>query len=625
MLDESQLRAASLGDGPHMVLAGPGSGKTTVITERVCYLIKEMGVSPGEILVVTFTKAAAGEMRSRFLRKIGTDHSAVTFGTFHAVFFQILKNAYHLDGRNILKDEMRFAMVRDLVRAKRLSFEDENEFVGNLLQEIGLIKNNGIDLSHYFSSNCSAEVFRAIFTGYEEEKQRRRLFDFDDMLSETYRLLLARDDILSAWRGKFRYILIDEFQDINRIQYEVMKLLAAPLNNLFIVGDDDQSIYRFRGAKPEIMLHFPKDFEGADSVLLRMNYRCPGNVVAAASNLIRHNKNRFEKDLESSRGAGEEVRYIMFPEAKEEYDLIAREILDATQKKKYSKKEIALLFRTNRGERRMIETLMQLNIPFRAADVLPNLYEHWIAKDLFAYFELAGGSNRREDLLRIMNRPKRYLSRDLLTEETFAFDVLEKELEEKPWILERLYDLEKELRVLSGMNPFAGINYIRRGIGYDEFIPEYAEYRGIRSEELFDTLDELQEAGKGFRTFSDFKEHIAEYTKELARQSRERERNVDAVNLCTLHSAKGLEYDCVYLVDVNEGVMPYHKAVLPEDLEEERRMVYVGMTRAKKRLTMCSVKTPGGKGSVPSAYIKECQAIPGKKQDFQGKRNIVEK
>ena len=614
MLDESQLRAVHLGKGPHMVLAGPGSGKTTVITERVYVMTREMGISPSEILVVTFTKAAAAEMRMRYLRRIGEEHSEVTFGTFHAVFFQILKQAYHLNAHSILKEEMRFAMVRDLVRARHLSFEDENEFVGSLLQEIGLIKNNGIRLSDYFSANCSADVFRSIYESYEEEKKKRRLYDFDDMLSETYRLFLAREDILSAWRRKFRYILIDEFQDINRIQYEVIRLLAAPENNLFIVGDDDQSIYRFRGAKPEIMLHFPEDYEGADSVILRMNYRSTGNVVAAASNLIRHNKKRFEKDLESSRDAGEEVRFLTFPEAKTEYDTIAREILDAAKQKLFSKKEIALLFRTNRGERRMIETLMQLNIPFRAADVLPNLYEHWIAKDLFAYFHLAEGSNRREDLLRIMNRPKRYLSRDLLTEETFAFDVLEKELEEKPWILERLYDLRKELHLLRNMNPFAGINYIRRGIGYNEFIPEYAEYRGIRSDELYDTLDELQEAARGFRTFSEFQEHIGEYTKELLRQSRERERQADAVNLCTLHSAKGLEYDCVYLVDVNDGVMPYHKAVLPEDLEEERRMVYVGMTRAKKRLTLCSVKESGGKGSVPSVYIRECHEVPEKNQ-----------
>lgn len=606
MLDEAQLQAVRLFQGTHMILAGPGSGKTTVITERVRFLTEEKGIPEGEILVVTFTKAAAGEMRRRFLRLTGKEHSAVTFGTFHAVFFQILKHAYHLDAGNILKEDMRYAIIRDLVRLRNLSGEDEKDLVGGILSEIGLVKNSGISIRNYFSSCCGSEDFRRIFESYEEEKKKRRLFDFDDMLTETYALLSGREDILRAWQKKFRYILIDEFQDINRIQYETVRLLAKPENNLFIVGDDDQSIYRFRGAKPEIMLHFPEDYPDSDRVLLRRNYRCPGNVVAAASSLISHNKERFQKELTASRGAGEEVRYLVFPDQDTEYGAIAGEIQELLKGKVFQRKEIALLFRTNRGERRMIELLMQRNIPFRTTDQIPNPYEHWLAKDLFAYFELAAGSRRRSDLLRVMNRPNRYFSRELLREETFAFDVLEEELSEKPWVLERLFELEKDLKLLSRMNPFAGINYIRRGIGYDSFLPEYAKYRGIGTDELLETLEELQEAAKGFKTYEEFQGHIAEYKKELERQSRERERNIDAVNLTTLHSAKGLEYDCVYLMDVNEGTMPYHKAVLPEDLEEERRLFYVGMTRAKQRLTLSSVQEKGGKGTLPSAFIREC-------------------
>lgn len=608
MLDENQLAAVRLGDGPQLILAGPGSGKTTVITERVRSLVTERQIDPSRILVVTFTKAAAREMRTRFLRLTGASHTAVTFGTFHAVFFQILKHAYHFTASNILREEQRFAIVRDLIRVRRLECEDENEFVNDILGEIGLVKNTGTPLAHYYATSLSAEVFRAIYTDYEAEKKRRRLIDFDDMLTLTKELLSERPDILSGWRDRFRYILIDEFQDINYVQYEIVRLLAAPLNNLFIVGDDDQSIYRFRGAKPELMLRFPADYPDCGKVLLGTNYRCQANVVTAASNLISHNTNRFAKELRASKAPGSPVHYRIFSSAEEEVGTVISEVQGLLEAKKIRGSEIALLFRTNRNMRRVIESLLKKNLPFQTKEHIPNLYEHWIAQDIFAYFALAHGSRERADLLRIMNRPKRYLSRDALPEVTFAFDVLEESYADKPWVVERIGNLERDLRMLSRMNPYAGINYIRHGIGYDEFCHEYAEYRRISETEMLETLDELQEAAKGYKTLEDWKRQIDAYTKALLKEREEKRADPNAVMLSTLHSAKGLEYDVVYLIDVNAGVMPYRKAVLPADLEEERRMVYVGMTRARKELTLCAVDEKKGAGTVPSPYLGECQS-----------------
>lgn len=588
MLDQDQLTAARHGEGPCLVLAGPGSGKTTVITERVRFLTGEQGVSPERILVVTFSKAAASEMKTRYLRLTGNPRTAVAFGTFHAVFFHILKQAYHLSAENILREEMRFSVVRNLVRQLRLETDDENELIGDILSEIGIIKGSGIEITHYYAKSCSADAFRRIYEGYEAEKGRRKLLDFDDMLTMTKELLIDREDIRRGWQDRFRYLLVDEFQDINRLQYEVVKLLAAPENNLFVVGDDDQSIYRFRGASPEIMLHFPEDYPLCKKVLLGTNYRCQANVVTAAGRLISHNEKRFLKKLTASRAPGSAVRKEWFADAKTEAEFIVGEIRSLTAGGcPYA--GIAVLFRTNHGMRPLVERFLAENIPFLTRDHIPNLYQHWIAQDIFAYLALSQGSRDRADLLRVMNRPKRYMSRDVLTEQTFAFDVLEEEYRDKPWVAERIEELERDLAMLSRMNPYAGINFIRRRIGYDDFCREYAEYRNLKAEELTALLDELQEAARGFRTLAEWRTHIDAYTAELLRQSREAKKEENAVTLSTLHSAKGLEYDCVFLYDMNEGMMPYHRAVLAEDLEEERRLVYVGMTRAKKELYLCAV------------------------------------
>ncbi|MDE6960891.1 MAG: UvrD-helicase domain-containing protein, partial [Lachnospiraceae bacterium] len=270
---KSQSMAVRHKDGPLMVLAGPGSGKTTVVTKRVQHMVQEYEIPASSILVITFTQAAAREMKERYLRLMKEDHTTVSFGTFHGIFFSILKLAYGFTAGNILKEETRYQYLKETVERLRLEVEDESEFLSGILAEISLLKNERISLEHYFSKNCSEEIFRAIYTEYEDRKKRARMIDFDDMLLYTWELLTKRPDILSAWQKKFRYILVDEFQDINRLQYVIIKLLAAPEDNLFIVGDDDQSIYRFRGAKPEIMLNFQKDYPSAGQVILNDNFR----------------------------------------------------------------------------------------------------------------------------------------------------------------------------------------------------------------------------------------------------------------------------------------------------------------------------------------------------------------
>lgn len=622
--NKSQTEAIGHTTGPMLVLAGPGSGKTKVITERTRHLITDQGIDPSHILVITFTKAAATEMKERFYRLMGGKKYPVTFGTFHAVFFQVLKYAYGFHGGNIVKEEQRFQFMREIIFKMHLEYEDENEFIGELLGEISLVKNTGIPLKHYYSKNCAKEIFEQIYQAYDYRMKQNRLIDFDDMLVYCYELFDQRKDILSAWQRKFQYILIDEFQDINQIQFEIMKMLALPENNLFVVGDDDQSIYRFRGAKPELMLGFEKSYPEAKRVLLDVNYRSPREVVEASLRLISHNAERFDKKIQAydaikpaqeqeSQDKGVQkkrhsVSYHLWESQQEEGKAIIEQILkDCKNGRSYN--DCAVLFRTNTQPRLFMSQLMAYNIPFRTRDNIPNLYEHWITRDILTYIRLALGSRARKDVLQIMNRPNRYITRESLEEETVAFDVWADYFYDKKqhWVAERIEQLEADLRVLSRIGPFAAMNYIRMGIGYEDYLKDYASYRRISEDHLIEVLDELQDGAKEFKTYGDWFAHMEEYTKELQKQKREQELLQDCVSLATLHSAKGLEYPVVHILDVNEGLMPYKKAVLDADLQEERRMFYVGVTRAKEELYIHSVKKYNGREMDISRFAEEMQ------------------
>ena len=607
----SQLAAIQHRDGPALILAGPGSGKTAVITQRTGNLITEHHIDPGQILVITFTKAAAMEMKQRFVRLMGSERYPVTFGTFHAVFFAILKHAYHFNAGNIIKDEMKYQFMREIVVHMNLEYEDENEFLTSVLGEISMVKNARIDLANYYSTHCPETVFRKIYHAYDDKLRRNRLIDFDDMLVYTYELFCERKDILAAWQKKYRYILIDEFQDINQIQFDIIKMMAMPQNNLFVVGDDDQSIYRFRGAKPEIMLHFEEDYPGAKKILLDTNYRSGEKIVENALHLINHNKQRFHKQIQAQNKGRGTISFTLYENQREENKNIMQQIL-SYKNKGGEYEDIAVLFRTNTQPRLLMEQLMDYNIPFSTRDNIPNLYDHWIAQDIFAYIRMALGGRQRKDFLKIMNRPKRYIRRENVDDEEVAFDVLKDIYREQPWIAERIEKMEYDLKVLSRISPFAAINYIRQGIGYDDFCSEYAEYRKINEEELLEKLDELQDGAKGYRTFEEWFLHIEAYTKELARISEHRRENKKSILLATLHSAKGLEFKEVYIVDVNEKVMPYKKAVLEEEIEEERRMFYVGMTRAKDNLYLSSVKNMNNHEMDISRFIREARENPEK-------------
>lgn len=604
--NEAQSEAIEHVDGPMMVLAGPGSGKTTVITHRVMGLIQKAGISPANILVVTFTKAAASEMKERFRQLMGGQYAPVSFGTFHSIFFTILKYAYGYETSNVVDDERKQLIFKEIIENRQLDLEDESEFIAAVEGEISVVKGEMINVEHYYPMNCSQEVFKVIYNDYQSALKKYRLLDFDDMMVYTYELFTQRRDILKAWQNKFKYILIDEFQDVNRLQYEIIKMLADPEENLFIVGDDDQSIYHFRGARPEFMLNFEKDYPTAKRVILNTNYRCSAPVVAVAERCISHNKNRFDKKMRAAVQTGREVIVRAFKSPREECEMVSGEIRRLHRDAQIDYGNIAVLFRTNHGSRMMVNQLMNDNIPFKMKDRMPNLFEHWIMKNILAYIHVAKGSTDRRDYLQIINRPNRYVSRQCFQSAKVDFEKVRQYYEEKPWMLERLDDFEEDLHMIDTLPPYAALNYLRKAMGYENYLYEYALDRKIPPEEFIEVFDQIEESAKPFKTYGAWFEYIEDYTEKIKiRQTGKDGVKQEGVVLSTMHSAKGLEYDAVFIIDVNEGVVPYQKAVLDEDIEEERRMFYVAVTRARRYLDIYYVKERHGKVAEPSRFVAE--------------------
>lgn len=600
--NNSQLKAVKHKTGPMLVIAGPGSGKTTVLTARIRNLIEEYSVNPANILVITFTKAAANEMKSRFNNMMGRSTN-VTFGTFHAVFFMILRAAYNYSVDSIIKEDVRQNIIKQAIERSRLEPDDLNEMISNITGEISRVKTEAIDINAYYSASCPEEEFRDIYKYYVKTLKKMGLIDFDDMLLYCHELLTTRRDILAKWQQKYQYILIDEFQDINKIQYDIIKLLAKPQDNLFIVGDDDQSIYGFRGSKPEIMLNFDKDYPDTDKVILDTNYRSTGNIVSAAGKVIAHNKVRFAKNINTVNDPGDKVDIIEFNTQAEEYEKIIDNIRkESASGGNYS--DNAVLFRTNSTAAGFVRKLVEYSVPFVTRDGVPNVFEHWIARDVITYMNIAMGSRKRSDFLQIINRPKRYIGRDYLADAEISFDNLEKYYEDKNWMIERVDRLKYDILAMASMSPYAMINYLRKGVGYDGYLDEYAQSHNMQVRELYDVMDELMESARNFRTFNEWFAYIDEYGTKL-RESYAAMDKQNAVILTTMHSSKGLEYPVVYIIDANEEITPHKKAVFVPEIEEERRMFYVAMTRAKRRLNIYYARKRYNKEIEVSRFVKE--------------------
>lgn len=606
-LNHAQTEAVAHNKGPCMVLAGPGSGKTLTIAKRIEYLIMKHKVRPEEILVITFTKYAAWEMKNRTRSICGPSSYAVTFGTFHGIYYGILKWAYRLNQSNLLSDEEKYRILREILPGidwdQEPEADEEKDYLQELAIEIGNVKNNCMDIEEYEPVKYTTEKFRKLYRTYEETKKKYRKIDFEDMLIQCRDLFMKRPDILKKWQEKFQYILVDEFQDVNQAQYDVVRMLAAPQDNLFVVGDDDQSVYGFRGAKPGIMKEFMKDYPKARQILLDVNYRSSGYIVKGALRVIGNNKIRFEKKIEAFRKPDETVHVQEVKDPVQEAEYVLERIREYREKG-VSYTEMAVLYRTNVDARAMSELMTEYQIPFVMKEHLNNIYEHFIALDMISYLRLSQGEYDRKYFLQIANRPNRYLTRESMKTGNVSYESLRRYYRDKDWMVDRIDQLEWDMKMICDKTPYAAIQYIRKRMGYDEFLKEYAAYRKISSEDLFAVLEEIWQNSKGYGTIKEWFEHIESYGKMLKEQNKKNGEK-EGVNLMTMHAAKGLEFDTVFVIEANEGSCPYKKATADEEIEEERRLFYVAMTRAKRKLVISYVKEKNGKDILPSRFVSE--------------------
>ena len=611
-LNRGQDEAIKHGNGPCMVLAPPGSGKTLIVTERTRYLIEESGVRPDQILVITFTRYAAREMKERFERLTAGKNYPVTFGTFHSIFYGILKCAYGIGANNLMSEKESSVLLQEVLDQTNIEstpeVEDEEELVRELLREVGMVKNGLYHLKDFHSKYLTQDEFAEVFRSYEHQKKELKKFDFDDMLVQCYALFRKKPEILQGWQKRFQYILIDEFQDINRVQYEVIRMLAAPRYNLFVVGDDDQSIYGFRGAKPELMLYMKQEFPSLRTISLTVNYRSTEFITGAAARVILHNDTRFYKRVQSFRGRGQNVHVQEVLDEQEEAQYVTEEI----QKKLdqgIKPGEIAVLFRAAVQARMISEILSEHRIPFEMRDYVTNFYRHFIVKDMMAYLQLAAGKRDRALFLTICNRPLRYLARNSMENRQVNFEDLRKFYCDKDWMLDIIDQFDVDVRMMKNMAPYAAIQYIRKKIGYDDFLKEYAEKHQISWKQLMDVMAELEERSKNFKSYDEWEIHIAKYTQELEEQQAKARKikgeRENKVQLMTIHSAKGLEFEDVFVIHANEGEIPHQKAEKKDEIEEERRLFYVALTRAKNNLCISYITQKNGNSIKPSRFVEE--------------------
>lgn len=611
-LNRGQDEAIKHGNGPCMVLAPPGSGKTLIVTERTRYLIEESGVRPDQILVITFTRYAAREMKERFERLTAGKNYPVTFGTFHSIFYGILKCAYGIGANNLMSEKESSVLLQEVLDQTDIEstpeVEDEEELVRELLREVGMVKNGLCHLKDFHSKYLTQDEFAEVFRSYEHQKKELKKFDFDDMLVQCYALFRKKPEILQGWQKRFQYILIDEFQDINRVQYEVIRMLAAPRYNLFVVGDDDQSIYGFRGAKPEMMLYMKQEFPSLRTISLTVNYRSTEFITGAAARVILHNDTRFYKRVQSFRGRGQNVHVQEVLDEQEEAQYVTEEI----QKKLdqgIKPGEIAVLFRAAVQARMISEILSEHRIPFEMRDYVTNFYRHFIVKDMMAYLQLAAGKRDRSLFLTICNRPLRYLARNSMENRQVNFEDLRKFYCDKDWMLDIIDQFDVDVRMMKNMAPYAAIQYIRKKIGYDDFLKEYAEKHQISWKQLMDVMAELEERSKNFKSYDEWEIHIAKYTQELEEQQAKARKikgeRENKVQLMTIHSAKGLEFEDVFVIHANEGEIPHQKAEKKDEIEEERRLFYVALTRAKNNLCISYITQKNGNSIKPSRFVEE--------------------
>lgn len=607
MFNKSQIQAISHMDGPAMVLAGPGSGKTTVITHRIKNLIEKAEVRPENILVVTFTKAAAISMQKRFSTLMnGGKGQLVTFGTFHSVFYKILRKSRRYEATEILSERQKTDYIREIIGRYGISSNDISELSQNIINDIENIKGNMLNAQEYEPSCCKKEDFIKVYNAYNLELKKDGKMDFDDILRECYLLLCENHTILEQWRELYKYILIDEFQDINIIQMNIIELLASPLNNIFVVGDDDQSIYGFRGARPEIMIEFKDYYPEAELIVLNVNYRSTQSIINVAGRVIENNKTRLDKCAHANNDKDFQPDIRKFRNQVEELKFVVSKIKEY-ENQGISLSEMAILVRNNSQIQEISSFLKNRKIEAESGKHRSNIYNGMVAKDILSYVRGAlkfDGTYFNEDLIYVLNKPQRYISRQVVLSVNMNISAVRR-IYSKNNIDSFLFHIE----MIRKLPPQAALSYIRKGAGYEEYLRLYAIENNIPMSGLLKQLEQLVQECSKFNTLEQWINSIDSAQnsegQNFGKKSSGEGGTNNRINIMTMHGSKGLEFKAVFIVDANQGIIPTSKALRERDFEEERRLFYVAITRAIDYLNVYAVEERLGCPIEVSMFVEE--------------------
>jgi DNA helicase-2/ATP-dependent DNA helicase PcrA len=590
-----------------LVIACPGSGKTTTLLRRIHYMVTEAGISAAQILMITFTKAAADEMNKRYVSMYG-DNPGVTFATIHSLCFSIVKK-YGKKNVSVLSDIEIYNYFN--YRVKYLDqINDKDNFVADVILDISVMKNNMISLSDYEPAcTDNKELFASLYTGYEKYKEKESKVDFDDMLVMAKDILDNEPEVLLYLKNRYSYIQVDEYQDTNYIQRYIIYKLAGKEGNLAVVGDDDQSIYMFRGARPEIMLNFSKDYPECKVIHMSTNYRSLKEIIKTADHVVKHNSQRFAKDFY---GAREEKGKVFFRNYLNNTSQLGgvlhkvRELLEQGVKPE----QIAILYRTNKESMPFAEYFMREKIPFQCNERLKSKYHHWIFQDIQAYWKLSRGKKDKISFQRILNHPNRYFYGKAFHSVDPNLSSLKQAVwEQKGGVhwqlqkgLENAETLFQHFKILNTFSkPEVFMNYLYKATGYNDYLKEYAKLRKLDVKELTVVWNNLLDEAKLYGSWDAWGRYIVAYNRQLQQANKSK----DGITLSTMHRAKGLEWDYVFIINCVDGTIPHSNAMTPEEIEEERRLFYVAMTRAKDFLYLSAYKEDGK--DISSPFIEECE------------------
>jgi DNA helicase-2/ATP-dependent DNA helicase PcrA len=601
-LDEYQMRAVRADGKNALIVAAPGSGKTTVIINKVNHLVENKKISNGNIIVITFTKSAAQNMKKRYEDAFKKNVSPF-FGTFHGLFYKMLLK------RGEIIDIIEAGIARKIVSNILSKYFDEvnEDKIKEAINNISLYKTSRVSLDK-FKPSLTKEIFEETLETYEEYKKEHNKRDFDDLAIEILDLLKKDENMLLSYKKLFKYILVDEFQDCDEMQIDFLKLINdGENNNLFAVGDEDQCIYSFRGSKPEYMVSFDKIFKGGKKYYLTINYRSKMNIVDKSKDVISFNKKRNNKEINWNRGSEGIIKwYSPYNEKMQGESLVS--IISENKNLGIAYEDNAVLYRTNLESMTMIDVLTKRKIPFTLLDKEYNFFEHFICKDLIAYLKLSINKFDRNSFLHIINKPFRYISKSNIAyvknyiEEEDIFNILINKQDTPPFQKKKLDDLRKDINYLNKISLSSAISYIIMDLGYIDHLKTYAQKFNQSLEDLEDVMEEFKLSAEGFKTIFEFLQHIEEI-KQTIEQSRKNKKR-EGVILSTIHGVKGMEFKNVYVINCVEETIP-HASSIKENIEEERRLFYVGITRAIDNLYLFSPRNRKGQFKDISRFIVE--------------------